>query len=222
MTPTFAKNRARLLREDLASAGFEIAHSLALELVAHQNGFADWNTLAASDARRREAEPHLERETYEHTSPTMTLGDLRAVGNNHPDRTPVYVSRPTEPGSTTTESLPAHSAVVRNLGGSGRQPVLLVEGTYPTGQYLVPRWLVLALTGTSGGQRAVSSVIDTVEAAVEDLGLHGAHEMRNDTEAGTVTWRFQSHKGVPLNAIEAAIRSIVRRQNPGGWILTSR
>ncbi|WP_030057738.1 MULTISPECIES: glyoxalase superfamily protein [Streptomyces] len=42
-----AKKLAKLLREDLAAAGVEIPHSLALELVAHQLGTKDWNVLAA-------------------------------------------------------------------------------------------------------------------------------------------------------------------------------
>lgn len=42
-----AKRLARLLREDLAAAGFAVPHSLALELVAHQCGTKDWNVLAA-------------------------------------------------------------------------------------------------------------------------------------------------------------------------------
>lgn len=41
------KTLAKLLRADLAAAGFAIPHSLALELVAHQVGVKDWNVLAA-------------------------------------------------------------------------------------------------------------------------------------------------------------------------------
>lgn len=46
-TTEHAKEFAKLLREDLAAAGVEITHSLALELVAHQLGTKDWNVLAA-------------------------------------------------------------------------------------------------------------------------------------------------------------------------------
>lgn len=46
-----AKRLARLLREDLAAAGFAVPHSLALELVAHQCGARDWNVLAAQLGR---------------------------------------------------------------------------------------------------------------------------------------------------------------------------
>lgn len=46
-----AKGLARLLRADLAAAGVEIPHSLALELVAHQLGAKDWNVLAALTRR---------------------------------------------------------------------------------------------------------------------------------------------------------------------------
>lgn len=46
-----AKRLAKLLREDLTAAGFDIPHSLALELVAHQVGAKDWNLLAAEVRR---------------------------------------------------------------------------------------------------------------------------------------------------------------------------
>ena len=46
-----AKTLAKLLRQDLAAAGFDIPHSLALELIAHQVGAKDWNVLAALAGR---------------------------------------------------------------------------------------------------------------------------------------------------------------------------
>ncbi len=42
-----AKSQAKALREALAAQGTRIAHAQALELVAHQNGARDWNTLQA-------------------------------------------------------------------------------------------------------------------------------------------------------------------------------
>jgi catechol 2,3-dioxygenase-like lactoylglutathione lyase family enzyme len=50
-TTDHAKKLARRLREDLAAAGIEIPHSLALELIAHQLGTKDWNVLAALTSR---------------------------------------------------------------------------------------------------------------------------------------------------------------------------
>jgi catechol 2,3-dioxygenase-like lactoylglutathione lyase family enzyme len=44
------KQMARRLRADLADRGVTISHSEALELVAHQHGARDWNTLAARSA----------------------------------------------------------------------------------------------------------------------------------------------------------------------------
>lgn len=46
-----AKRLAKLLREDLAAAGIDIPHGLALELIAHQFGARDWNVLAAIAGR---------------------------------------------------------------------------------------------------------------------------------------------------------------------------
>ena len=42
------KQQARRLRDGLALAGNEIGHGQALELVARQNGYRDWNTLHAA------------------------------------------------------------------------------------------------------------------------------------------------------------------------------
>jgi catechol 2,3-dioxygenase-like lactoylglutathione lyase family enzyme len=54
-----AKTLARRLRGDLAAAGIEISHSLALELVAHQQGAKDWNVLAAGGSARAAAGPSV-------------------------------------------------------------------------------------------------------------------------------------------------------------------
>lgn len=42
-----AKAQAKRLRSALQAEGTDISHSQALELVAHQHGFRDWNTLHA-------------------------------------------------------------------------------------------------------------------------------------------------------------------------------
>jgi len=62
MTPpstplTRAKDLAKLLRSDLAAAGMDVPHSLALELIAHQHGAKDWNTLAATVGAHTAAAP---------------------------------------------------------------------------------------------------------------------------------------------------------------------
>jgi len=47
-----AKARARALRATLAEQGVAISHAQALEKVAHEAGFADWNTLFAAIGNR--------------------------------------------------------------------------------------------------------------------------------------------------------------------------
>jgi len=42
------KAQAKRLRSRLQTSGTQISHSEALELIAHQNGARDWNTLRAS------------------------------------------------------------------------------------------------------------------------------------------------------------------------------
>ena len=49
-----AKTQAKALRDALVGQGTRMSHAQALELVAHQNGARDWNTLHAKLSR---AEP---------------------------------------------------------------------------------------------------------------------------------------------------------------------
>ncbi|WP_369065926.1 glyoxalase superfamily protein [Kocuria carniphila] len=48
LTIADAKSAARALRRSLSATGITIGHSQALELVAQQLGFGDWNTAAAA------------------------------------------------------------------------------------------------------------------------------------------------------------------------------
>ena len=49
------KEQARRLRDRLRGKGTQITHGEALELIAHQNGARDWNTLRATADRARPA-----------------------------------------------------------------------------------------------------------------------------------------------------------------------
>ena len=53
------KSMARRLRADLAARDVSLSHSEALELVAHQYGARDWNTLAARPPADPTAVPPL-------------------------------------------------------------------------------------------------------------------------------------------------------------------
>lgn len=48
-----AKHLAKSLRFDLSATGTAVSHSRALEMVSHQFGFRDWNTLHAAIGNRR-------------------------------------------------------------------------------------------------------------------------------------------------------------------------
>lgn len=48
------KDQARRLRSRLARDGVAVSHSKALELIAEQNGYRDWNTLHAAALARAE------------------------------------------------------------------------------------------------------------------------------------------------------------------------
>ncbi|WP_163849557.1 glyoxalase superfamily protein [Pseudooceanicola aestuarii] len=47
-TAAQAKDAARRLRAGMAEAGTSVSHARALELVARQHGFRDWNTMSAA------------------------------------------------------------------------------------------------------------------------------------------------------------------------------
>ena len=51
------KTQAKRLRAELAKTGTEIGHSQALELLAKQQGFKDWNTLHAATGNRPQPTP---------------------------------------------------------------------------------------------------------------------------------------------------------------------
>jgi len=51
-TSTEAKQQARQLRADLTAEGTSVNHAQALELVAHQHGFRDWNAFHAAIGNR--------------------------------------------------------------------------------------------------------------------------------------------------------------------------
>lgn len=48
MSPETLKSEARALRAERSATGAPITHSEALELVAHDHGFRDWNTAVGS------------------------------------------------------------------------------------------------------------------------------------------------------------------------------
>ena len=47
-TATSLKSEARLLRQEREKAGTPLSHGAALEAIAHQHGYRDWNTARAS------------------------------------------------------------------------------------------------------------------------------------------------------------------------------
>ena len=51
------KEQAKRLRRDLAADGAVIGHSRSLELLAHQHGYKDWNTLHAAVGNQPPASP---------------------------------------------------------------------------------------------------------------------------------------------------------------------
>ena len=55
------KQMAKRLRAELAQRGLEVTHGQALELVAHQHGHADWNTMSALPALPTAPRPQAER-----------------------------------------------------------------------------------------------------------------------------------------------------------------
>ncbi|MBL3703899.1 hypothetical protein GI582_14470 [Sulfitobacter sp. BDSS02] len=54
---TDLKTQARRLRRDMAETGRAISHGQALEMIAHQQGARDWNTLSATVRRNGNKRP---------------------------------------------------------------------------------------------------------------------------------------------------------------------
>ena len=54
---TDLKTQARRLRRDMAETGRAISHGQALEMIAHQQGARDWNTLSATVRRNDNKRP---------------------------------------------------------------------------------------------------------------------------------------------------------------------
>lgn len=57
-----AKSQAKALRASLAAQGTTILHAQALEIIAHQNGARDWNTLHAKLSQSELQPLHLNDE----------------------------------------------------------------------------------------------------------------------------------------------------------------
>lgn len=66
---TLLKQQARRLRTSLADRGIEVTHSDALELVAHQLGARDWNTLLARP-------PQLQQRDFGPVIPVLRIFDV--------------------------------------------------------------------------------------------------------------------------------------------------
>jgi hypothetical protein len=83
---TDAKSQAKALRKSLAIQGTTISHAQALELVAHQNGARDWNTLQAKLAGNAPPQFQLNdavRGQYLGQDFTGRIVALSKVGPNH-------------------------------------------------------------------------------------------------------------------------------------------
>ncbi|WP_406646722.1 glyoxalase superfamily protein [Aliisedimentitalea scapharcae] len=73
------KSQAKRLRERLQSTGTVITHSAALELVAHQYGARDWNTLRARSTNRMEL--HVGQRVQGRYLGQAFSGEIRALSN---------------------------------------------------------------------------------------------------------------------------------------------
>lgn len=77
------KGQARRLRESLAATGRPVTHGKALELIAGQYGFRDWNTLcvrAAAQASAPRPELRLDMQVSGHYLGVPFTGRIAALG----------------------------------------------------------------------------------------------------------------------------------------------
>ncbi|MBU2329426.1 MAG: hypothetical protein KJ755_19075 [Alphaproteobacteria bacterium] len=74
-----AKAHAKALRATLAAEGTIVGHAKALELVAHQNGARDWNTLSAQLAKAAPTRFHLHQRVRGHYLGMAFEGEITAI-----------------------------------------------------------------------------------------------------------------------------------------------
>lgn len=121
----------------------------------------------------------------------------------------------------SSSGMHAGAADVRPNLLNKRRPALEIRGDNKTGGYLVPRRLVLELSGLpAGGGPIVQEVIGAVSEAVDELGFPGKLSMGTNIHPGVVTWMHMATDDLPLSAVEDAIRRTVQRHDPGTWTLT--
>lgn len=74
-----AKAQAKSLRITLAAQGTIVGHAKALELVAHQNGARDWNTLSAQLAKAAPPAFYLHQRVKGHYLGQAFTGEIIAI-----------------------------------------------------------------------------------------------------------------------------------------------
>lgn len=79
-----AKAQAKRLRKELAEKGEDISHSRALELVAAQHGFQDWNTFFAAMGNRQEPQYTLGGRVAGRYLGQPFKGTIHAVAQSRP------------------------------------------------------------------------------------------------------------------------------------------
>ncbi|MGI9414274.1 MAG: glyoxalase superfamily protein [Hyphomicrobiales bacterium] len=94
------RQQAKRLRADLEAGGTAVSHSRALELLAHQMGFKDWNTLHASIGNRPPASPvslgERVRGTYLGQSFTGDVIAVRTLGTGDKYRLTLHFDEPVD------------------------------------------------------------------------------------------------------------------------------
>lgn len=124
-----AKSQAKALRESLAAQGTDITHARALELVAHQNGARDWNTL---QAKLSQAEPqpfNLNDQVRGHYLGQAFIGQIVALskaGQN--TQVSLQLNEPVD--TVQFESFSNMRSHIRGVvGPDGRSPRKTSDGT---------------------------------------------------------------------------------------------
>lgn len=138
-----AKTQAKALRDALVAQGTMISHAQALELVAHQNGARDWNTLHAKLSRIEPQQFKLNDEVrgqYLGQAFTGRIVALSKVGSNL--NVSLQLDRPVD--TVRFESFSNMRSRIRGvIGPDGRSPQKTSDG--------VPQ-LVVNLPGRMAGR----------------------------------------------------------------------
>ncbi|WP_416896287.1 MAG: glyoxalase superfamily protein [Minwuia sp.] len=128
-----AKAQAKRLRQDLNARGVEIGHGQALEMISHQLGYRDWNTLHAAIGNRPPGPPITVGQRVSgfylgHPFRGEVLG-VRSIGPDGPYRATIRFEEPVNVSAFESFEV-LRRQVSATIGRDGRTVERISNGTH--------------------------------------------------------------------------------------------